>query len=171
MWYKWLWLWNDSWCQTGWFEYLRNGWFPFYTQQSLKLAENGAKNKKTYRVQQFCGHKRVFNEGDQRRRARLVKANRKVTVTKITSNYNSGMKKSITEHTMRQTTKCMTTAAEYIVSQEPRWPSGLRRWFANATPRETGFRIPPLPRAEFGRVKLEWHNWLVTPGEGGGLSI
>ena len=37
----------------------------------------------------------------------------------------------------------------------PRWPSGLRRWFANATPRETGFRIPPLPRAEFGRLKLE----------------
>ena len=39
--------------------------------------------------------------------------------------------------------------------REPRWPSGLRRWFANATPRETGFRIPPLPRAEFGRLKLE----------------
>ena len=38
---------------------------------------------------------------------------------------------------------------------EPRWPSGLRRWFANSTPRETGLRIPPLPRAEFGRLKLE----------------
>ena len=42
-----------------------------------------------------------------------------------------------------------------VLSREPRWPSGLRRWFANATPRETGFRIPPLPRAEFGRLKLE----------------
>ena len=41
------------------------------------------------------------------------------------------------------------------VKTRPRWPSGLRRWFANATPRETGFRIPPLPRAEFGRLKLE----------------
>ena len=50
-------------------------------------------------------------------------------------------------------------------SVEPRW-----RWFANATPRETGFRILPLPRAEFGRLTLEWHNWLVTPREGGGLS-
>ena len=50
--------------------------------------------------------------------------------------------------------------------KEPRWPSGLRRWF-NATPWETGFRIPPLPRAEFGRLTMEWHNWLVTPREGG----
>ena len=46
----------------------------------------------------------------------------------------------------------------------------LRRWFANATHRGTGSRIPPLPRAEFGRLTLEWHNWLVTPREGGGLS-
>ena len=45
--------------------------------------------------------------------------------------------------------------------------SGLRRWFANATHRGTGSRIPPLPRAEFGRLTLEWHNWLVTPREGG----
>ena len=53
---------------------------------------------------------------------------------------------------------------------EPRRPSGLKRWFANATHQGTGSRIPPLPRAEFGRLTLEWHNWLVTPREGGGLS-
>ena len=46
-------------------------------------------------------------------------------------------------------------------------PSGLRRWFANAMHRGTGARIPPLPRAEFGRLTLEWHNWLVTGREGG----
>ena len=38
------------------------------------------------------------------------------------------------------------------------------------THRGAGFRIPPLPRAEFGRLALEWHNWLVTPREGAGLS-
>ena len=57
------------------------------------------------------------------------------------------------------------------ITLKERW--GLRRWFANATHRGTGSGIPPLPRAEFGRLKLEWHNWLVTPGEGrgaGGLS-
>ena len=39
----------------------------------------------------------------QRRRARLVQADRKVTVTQITTHYNSGMQKSIPEHTTRQT--------------------------------------------------------------------
>ena len=28
MWSKWLWQWNDCWCQTGWFEHLRNCWSP-----------------------------------------------------------------------------------------------------------------------------------------------
>ena len=55
-------------------------------------------------------------------------------------------------------------------SPEPRWPSGLRRWFTNAMHRGTGSRIPPLPRAEFGRLMLESHNWLVTLREAGGLS-
>ena len=36
MWPKWLWLWNDRWCQTGWFEYLRNRWsIGFFTHNSL----------------------------------------------------------------------------------------------------------------------------------------
>ena len=38
---------------------------------------------------------------------------------------------------------------------ELRWRSGLRRWFASATHRGTGFRISPLPRAEFGWLVLE----------------
>ena len=40
-----------------------------------------------------------------RRMARLAKADRKVTVTQITTHYNSGMQKSISEHTMRQTSE------------------------------------------------------------------
>ena len=46
------------------------------------------------------------------------------------------------------------------ISSEPRWPSGLRRWFANATPRGTGFRIPPLPRAASAKGRV-WpaHSW------------
>ena len=45
--------------------------------------------------------------------------------------------------------KCAEMCRNTVKSSEPRWPSSLRCWFANATPRETGFRIPPLPRAEF----------------------
>ena len=50
--------------------------------------------------QQFCGQKRLANE---RRRARLLRADRKETVTQITTHYNSGVQKSISEHTTDQT--------------------------------------------------------------------
>ena len=30
--------------------------------------------------------------------------------------------------------------------------------------------IPALPKAEFGQLQMEWHNWLATPREGGELS-
>ena len=59
------------------------------------------KKKKTSSEQQFCGQKHVVNERGQRRRARLVEADRKVTVTQITTHYNSGMQKSISEHTLQ----------------------------------------------------------------------
>ena len=106
MWSKWFWPWNDYWCQAGWLEHLRNCWSPddFHAQQSLEFAENGAKTK-TSSEQQFCRQKRLVNERGQRRRARLVKADRKVTVTQITTHYNSGMQKSISEHTTHQTSK------------------------------------------------------------------
>ena len=53
------------------------------------------KRKKASSEQQFCGRKRLVNERGQRRRARLVKADWKVTVMQITTHYNSGVQKSI----------------------------------------------------------------------------
>ena len=43
----------------------------------------------------------------QRRRIRLSKAYMKVTVQQITTHYNSGMQKSISEDTINQTSKCI----------------------------------------------------------------
>ena len=59
---------------------------------------------------QILNQKCVANEIGQRRRAdkkKLLKADRKVTVTQITSHYNSGMQKNISEHTMHQTSLCI----------------------------------------------------------------
>ena len=53
--------------------------------------------------QQFCGQKCLVNKRGQRRRARLVEADRKVT--QITTHYNSGMQKSMSGHPMRQISK------------------------------------------------------------------
>ena len=74
-------------------------------KQSLEFAENGAKRQKTSSEQRLCGQKRIINERGQRRGARVVEADRKVTVTQISAHYNSGMQKSISEHTMCQASK------------------------------------------------------------------
>ena len=50
----------------------------------LFVESSAKKNKKTSSEQQFCGQKYIVNEGGQGRRARLVKAGRKVTAMQIT---------------------------------------------------------------------------------------
>ena len=57
--------------------------------------------QKTSSEQQFCRQKHAVNERGQRRMGRR----RRVTVTQITTHYNSGMQKSISEHTTCQTSK------------------------------------------------------------------
>ena len=61
------------------------------------------KNTKASSEQQFDGQKCVVDERGQRRRFRLVQAERKVTVAQITTHDNSGKQKSISEHTTCQT--------------------------------------------------------------------
>ena len=95
MWWQWLWLWNDCWCQTGWFDYLRNCWSNgiFHTHQSLVFVENGAKKEKKNPVSRssvdkntlltillgsdyvwllYVWAKLTLNERGQRRRRRLL---------------------------------------------------------------------------------------------------
>ena len=90
-------------------------------RQGLRISETAdheifmhnslRKTKKTSSEQQFCGQKSAVNESGQRRRARLVEADKKVTVWQITTRYNSGMQKSISEHTSGE-----ATAAEDFIS-------------------------------------------------------
>ena len=108
MWSKWLWPWGVCWWQTGWFEYLRNGWSPGFSRTTVsRVCREWCEKQKTSSEQQFCGQKCVVNERGQGRRAWLslwlVKADRKVRVAQIMTHHNSSMQKSISEHTMRQT--------------------------------------------------------------------
>ena len=95
MWSKWLLLWNDCWCQTGWFEYLRNCWSSgIVTHNSLQSLQTIVWKTKNIQWLQFCGQKRFANERGQWKR--------KVTVMQITTHYSSGMQKSISEHSTSQ---------------------------------------------------------------------
>ncbi len=56
---------------------------------------------------QLCGRKCLVDVRGQRRMGRLVRDDRKATVTQITTRYNQGMQKIISERTTRRTLKQM----------------------------------------------------------------
>ncbi len=56
---------------------------------------------------QLCGRKCLVDVRGQRRMGRLVRDDRKATVTQITTRYNQDMQNTISEHTTRRTLKQM----------------------------------------------------------------
>ncbi len=66
-----------------------------------------SKKEKIFSERQLCGRKCLVDVRGQRRMARLVRDDRKVTVTQINTSYNQGMQNTISEHTTRRTLKQM----------------------------------------------------------------
>ncbi len=81
-------------------------YWDFHTQPSLEFTENGPK-KKISSEWQLCGRKCLVDVRGQRRMNRLVRDDRKATVSQITTRYNQGMQNTISERTIRQTLKQM----------------------------------------------------------------
>lgn len=63
--------------------------------------------QKTSSQRQLCGRKRLVDERGQRRIAQMVESDRKATVTRITTLYNSGEQKRISERTAWRTLRRM----------------------------------------------------------------
>ncbi len=60
---------------------------------------------------QLCGRKCLVDVRGQRRMGRLVRDDRKTTVTQITTRYNQDMQNTISEHTTRRTLKQMCSSS------------------------------------------------------------
>ncbi len=60
---------------------------------------------------QLCGRKCLVDVRGQRRMDRLVRDDRKTTVTQITTRYNQGMQNTISERTTRRTLKQMDSSS------------------------------------------------------------
>ncbi len=76
-------------------------YWDFHAQPSLRFTENG---KKISSERQLCGRKCLVDVRGQRR---MVRDDRKATVTQITPRYHQGMQNTISEHTRRWTLKQM----------------------------------------------------------------
>ncbi len=72
-----------------------------------RVYREWSEKEKISSERQLCGQKCLVDVRGQRRMCRLVRDDRRATVTQITSRYNQGMQNSISEHTTRRTLKQM----------------------------------------------------------------
>ncbi len=70
-----------------------------------------SEKEKISREQQLCGRKCLVDVRGQRRMDRLVRDDRKTTVTQITTRYNQDLQNTISEHTTHQTLKQMDSSS------------------------------------------------------------
>ncbi len=108
--FKWLWTWllvpdGLVWDLLG---FSRTTISRVYRERSEK--------EKISSERQLCGQKCLVDVRGQRRIGRLVRDDRKATVTQITSRYNQGMQNTISERTTRRTLKQMGYS-----SRRPHW--------------------------------------------------
>ncbi len=84
--------------------------------RTTRVYREWSKKEKISSEQQLCGRKCFVDVRDQRRMGRLVRDDRKATVTQIINRYNQGMQNSISEHTTHRTLKQMGYS-----SRRPHW--------------------------------------------------
>ncbi len=72
-----------------------------------RIYREWSEKEKISSERQLCGRKCLVDVRGQRRMCRLVRDDRKATVTQITTRYNQGMQNTISERTTRQTLKQM----------------------------------------------------------------
>ncbi len=88
------------------FQKLLSYW-DYHAQPSLWFTENALEKQKISSEWQLCGWRCLVDVRGQRRIGRLVKDDRKATITQITTRYNQDMQNTIPERTTRQTLKQM----------------------------------------------------------------
>ncbi len=76
-----------------------------------RVYREWSEKEKISSERQLCGRKCLVDVRGQRRMDRLVRDDRKATVTQITTRYNQGMQNTISEHTTRQTLKQMDSSS------------------------------------------------------------
>ncbi len=72
-----------------------------------RVYREWSEKEKISSERQLCGRKCLVDVRGQRRMGRLVKDDRKATVTQINTRYNHGTQNTISERTTRQTLKQM----------------------------------------------------------------
>ncbi len=76
-----------------------------------RVYREWSEKEKISSERQLCGQKCLVDVRGQRRMGRLVRDDRKTTLTKITTRFNQGMQNTISEHTTHRTLKQMGSSS------------------------------------------------------------
>ncbi len=97
--FKWLWTWNG--CS-------KTAVLLWFSRTTIsRVYREWSEKEKISSERQLCGQKCLVDVRSQRKMGRLVRDDRKATVTQITTRYNQGMQNTISEQTTGQTLKQM----------------------------------------------------------------
>ncbi len=107
--FKWLWTWNGCWCRRTDLSISETADLLGFSDTTIsRVYRECSEKEKISSERQLCGRKCLVDVRGQRRMDRLVRDDRKATVTQITTRYNQDLENTISEHITRRTLQQMS---------------------------------------------------------------